>query len=70
MKKSTKAVTETEWSRLFELRCRAKRGEYLPPEVSELFERAMRADPKRYSAMTEAVFYATRPFGSNAKYKK
>jgi hypothetical protein len=57
-------LTESEWSRVFELRCRAKRGEYLRPEDQALVEKAWRENPVRYSEMTEPVFEETAPFGS------
>lgn len=55
---------EVDWDKVFELRCRSKRGESLSEEQRALVERAWRTDPKRYNAMEEDVFVATAPFGS------
>lgn len=57
-------LTELEWRKVFQLRCRAKRGEHLPPEDMKLLERAHRDDPERYASLRDAVFEATKPFGA------
>lgn len=65
-----KKLTEEEWRQVFQLRCRAKQGQYLPPEATKLLEAALKEDLKRYSALDEAVFNATVPFGSHARWGK
>ena len=61
-------LTENEWSQVFQLRCRSKQGQYLPPEAHALMEAACKEDFSRYSAMAEGVFNATVPFGSHARW--
>lgn len=56
--------TEEEWERLFEIRCKTKRGEFLSEGERELVGRTYRSDRNRYAAMEPRVFEATRPFGS------
>lgn len=56
--------TEEEWARLFEIRCKAKRGEFLSEAERELVGRTYRADRVRYAAMEASVFEATKPFGA------
>lgn len=68
MKKNTK-LTEAEWSEVFRLRCRSKRGESLSPEERKLIERAWKTDRKRYGSMDADVFNATVPFGSSVRMK-
>lgn len=60
-------LTEQEWRQVFEIRCRSKRGERLWDEEEKLFLRALKEDPKRYSAMDDAIFAVTAPFGSAAR---
>lgn len=57
------------WSKVFDLRCRSKRGEHLPEDAGAIFEAAIAHDPKRYSAMEKDVFNATVPFGSDTRRK-
>lgn len=52
------------WSKVFDLRCRSKRGEHLSPEHQALCAAAFKDDPKRYNAMGDKVFEATKPFGA------
>lgn len=62
--KKSKKLTEAEWRRVFDLRCRCKRGEHVAPEDMKLIRRAYAEDPARYTALEADVFEATRPFGS------
>lgn len=54
-------LSESDWARVFTLRCRTKRGERLSDEEMKLIDRAWREDDKRYAALNEAVFEATHP---------
>lgn len=54
------------WDRVFEIRCKSKRGEALSDAERDLFTRAYAADPKRYAAMDDDVFEATKPFGARS----
>ncbi len=58
------SLTDAEWSRVFRARCASKRGEDLSPDDRTLIERAYKEDPKRYAAMNDAIFEATKPVGS------
>lgn len=60
-------LTEDEWARVFEARCRSKRG-MATDEDRELCDRAYRANLERYSAMEPDVFNATVPAGSQARW--
>ncbi len=60
-------LTEAEWARVFDLRCRSKRGEMLPREEHALCVAAFEEDSKRYAALNRAVFEATAPFGAQVK---
>lgn len=51
-------------SRLFELRCKSKRGEYLTPEDMKFLEDCWKKWPVEYKAMEREVFVETAPFGS------
>ncbi len=63
-----RSLTEEEWRRVFDLRCRAKRGEHLSPENFRLVRDAYASDAARYKALDGPVFDATVPFGSAAKW--
>ena len=65
-----KKLTEEEWHKIFELRCRSKRGQRLFPEEQALVDAAYRQDLKRYAAMEPDVFDATVPFGSQARFRR
>lgn len=65
-----KKLTEEEWRRVFQLRCRTKQGQDVAQRDLALVYAALREDPKRYSAMDVDVFNATVPFGSNARRTK
>ena len=59
--------TTIDWSKVFELRCEAKRGQRLTSEQQAYVEAAHAADPARYAAMSDEVFEATRPVGSERR---
>jgi hypothetical protein len=59
--------TPIDWSKVFELRCEAKRGQRLTPEQQAYVEAAHAADPARYAEMSPEVFEATRPVGSERR---
>ena len=63
-------LTEAEWRRVFDLRCKSKRGEYLSPEDRALTTRAWNEDEKRYGDMEADVFNATVPFGSTVRVER
>lgn len=63
-------LTDDSWAKVFEIRCRSKRGESVTPQELALCSRAMREDQKRYKGMSSDVFDATVPFGSNVKAKR
>lgn len=64
MKEKKKKLREAEWARVFELRCRSKRGDSLSEKEHELCVKAFEQDEKRYSNMEKDVFEATKPFGA------
>ena len=68
MKKRT--LTEWEWTKVFKLRCRTKRGESITDEERALIEAAFASDRKRYAAMDPDVFDATVPAGSTARARR
>jgi hypothetical protein len=57
-------MTEEGWTKVFQLRCRSKRGEHLSQEELRLLTQAYRQDPERYSALNRQVFEETAPFGA------
>ena len=59
-----KVPPRDEWNKCFDARCRSKRGEYLPSELSALCARIRKEYPEWYSAMEPRAFNATVPFGS------
>lgn len=63
-------MTEADWSKVFTVRCKSKRGTTLTKEEQALVERAFRSDPKRYRGMEARVFNETVPVGSNARMKE
>ncbi len=65
-----RTLTEAEWSRVFQLRCKTKRGEVLTEPERTLIQTAFESDRKRYSAMEGDIFEATVPAGSTAKWRK
>lgn len=63
-KQKKKPLTESDWDRVFKLRCRSKRGEYISPEDFEFMQRAWKSDKKRYGELDAKVFEATKPYGA------
>ena len=61
-------LTEAEWSKVFDIKCRSKSGHAVTDEERALTNRAFETDPDRFSAMEPAVFNATVPFGSNVRW--
>ncbi len=57
-------LSESDWGRVFRLRCRSKQGEYLSPEDIAFLRRAYDSDNDRHSNMDRDVFEATKPFGA------
>ncbi len=57
-------LTESEWSKVFDLRCRSKRGERISEDEQALCSRAFNEDGKRYAAMNDRIFQATKPVGA------
>lgn len=64
------SLTESEWTKVFALRCRSKRGEHLSDEDRSLVDAAFASDEKRYAEMEPDVFDATVPFGSTARTRR
>lgn len=62
--KLQRTLTEDDWKRVFDLRCRSKKGETLNRKDHAFCLRAMKSDPGRYSALDVVVFEATKPFGA------
>ena len=56
-------MSRLERGRLFSLRCRSKRGEYLMPEDLKFCEDMLKRFPEEYKRMDSEVFEATKPFG-------
>lgn len=57
-------LSEAEWQRVFEIRCKGKRGERLSQDEERLAKRAFMEDQKRYAELSPAVFEATKPAGA------
>jgi hypothetical protein len=57
-KKTKRVLTEAEWSKVFDARCRSKRGEALTDEQRALVDAAYDSDPKRYVSLEPRVFNA------------
>ena len=55
---------EEDAQRVFELRKRSKRGEYLSSDDMDFCNSMYKKYPEWYSSLTERVFEETRPFGS------
>ena len=64
-----KTLNEQDWIKVFEIRCRSKRGQALSMEDCALVDDAYEIDPTRYEAMEPDVFDETVPFGSQAMAK-
>jgi hypothetical protein len=57
-------LSEEQWARVFEARCKSKQGQKISEEERVLLDAAHEQDEKRYAAMDLDVFNATSPFGS------
>ncbi len=64
MKRKKPKPTESDWTWIFELRCKSKRGQELSKEEQALCARAFNEDRKKYSDTEIDVFNATKPFGA------
>ena len=63
--KAAPRLTEREWRRVFELRCKFKRHGGTPDrDELRLVERALAEDRDRYRALDREVFEETKPFGA------
>jgi hypothetical protein len=65
-----RGLTEDDWAKVFQLRCRSKQGLELSEEDRALTDAAYSEDPERYKALEPDVFDATVPFGSVARWKR
>ena len=63
-KRERKKMSPEEKEKLFAIKCRSKRGEYISPEEHEFCTEMYRKYPDEYGEDDERVFNATRPFGS------
>jgi hypothetical protein len=61
MKKKRPPLTGSDWSKVFDIRCRSKSGRPATQEEINLCARAIKDDPVRYRAMNDRVFWATSP---------
>ena len=57
-------LTDREWDRVFQARCRSKQGQLISDDDRALLMAAFNENPERYSALGPAVFEATLPFGA------
>jgi hypothetical protein len=64
VKKIAPSSTDLDWEKVFDLRCRSKRGEHLSENDRALLSVAYVADPARYASLNNDIFTATAPFGS------
>lgn len=62
-------LTDADWRKVFQIRCRSKRGEHTSPEDSALTNAAFKEDRKRYAEMEGDVFNETVPFGSTVRWE-
>ena len=60
----SKPRVQIDWDKVFELRCRSKRGMLITEGEQRLLDAAYKADRRRYGAMEREVFEQTRPFGA------
>ena len=63
-------LTDQQWDRVFQSRCRSKQGQVISEDDCALLVAAFNEDPERYNALGSSVFEATAPFGSNVPSKK
>lgn len=64
VKAHVERVHAINWDRVFDVRCKSKRGERLTEAELELVKRAHAEDRARYAALDDRVFEATKPFGA------
>lgn len=62
-------LTGGDWLKVFEIRCKSKRGIPLNIVERKLVDAAYESDKKRYSALDKDVFNATVPAGSTRRWK-
>lgn len=65
-----KQLTDEDWSKVYEIRLRSKRGQPVSPTELALCMSAMKQDRERYKKLSDDVFDATVPFGSSARAKR
>jgi hypothetical protein len=63
-------LTDAEWCKVFQLRCKSKSGGELSRTERALVEVAYKEDEVRYADMEIDVFNATVPFGSSARRRR
>jgi hypothetical protein len=68
-KRRAKCLTDADWAKVFEVRCRGKQGRTVSSEEQDLCQTAYKSDVERYRKMQREVFNATVPFGSSARMK-
>jgi len=57
-------MNKDERYRLFQIRCRAKKGEHLSKEEQKYCEAMYKKYPRIYASMSKDVFEETKPFGT------
>jgi hypothetical protein len=62
-----RVLTAHEWDKVFQARCKSKRGLQLTEAERQLVEAAYVSDRKRYAALEPQVFNATVPCGSSRR---
>lgn len=65
----TRKLSESDWAKVFRLRCYSKLGQKLTSVENALVDAAFKEDEDRYGDMERDVFNATVPFGSNVRRK-
>jgi hypothetical protein len=68
-KRTKRKLTEAEWSRVFDIRCKTKRGERVSDDDMTLVMQAFAEDAKRYENLSSRVYEATKPFGTDWGHK-
>lgn len=66
VKQHTERSHAINWDRVFDLRCKSKRGEQLTDAELVLIKRAHAEDRERYAALDDRVFEVTKPFGAKS----
>lgn len=69
-RRKKRKLTDAEWLKVFQLRCRSKQGQEISKEDRALVDAAFNEDPERYGALEPEVFDATVPFGSTARWRR